>query len=35
MRAALQIALYYQIENELDASIERSYQRMKAEGLIE
>ena len=35
MRVALQIALYYQIEEELEASIEKSYQRMKEEGLIE
>ena len=35
MRAALQIALYYQIEDELQESIEQSYQRMKGEGLIE
>jgi NTP pyrophosphatase (non-canonical NTP hydrolase) len=35
MRAALQIALYYQIEAELEFSIEDSYQRMKNEGLID
>ena len=35
MRVALQIALHYQIEEELKASIELSYQRMKEEGLIE
>jgi hypothetical protein len=35
MRSALQIALYYQIEPELEASIEEAYQRMKGEGLID
>ena len=35
MRSALQIALYYQIEPELEISIEQAYQRMKSEGLIE
>jgi NTP pyrophosphatase (non-canonical NTP hydrolase) len=34
LRSALQIAQYYQIENELMASIDQSYQRMKKEGLI-
>lgn len=34
MRSALQIALYYQIEAELEASIDQSYRRMIAEGLI-
>ncbi len=35
MRAALQIALYYQVEAELEFSIEQAFQRMKAEGLID
>jgi hypothetical protein len=35
MRAALQVALHYQIENELNASIQQSYQRMVDEGFIE
>ena len=35
MRSALQVALYYQIEAELEISIEQAYQRMKGEGLIE
>ena len=35
MRSALQVALYYQIEAELETSIEQAYQRMKSEGLIE
>jgi NTP pyrophosphatase (non-canonical NTP hydrolase) len=35
MRAALQIAIYYQIEAELDASIEDSYLRMKSDGWID
>jgi hypothetical protein len=35
MRSALQIALYYQIEAELETSIEESYQRMRSEGLID
>ena len=35
MRSALQVALYYQIEAELETSIEQAYQRMKGEGLIE
>ena len=34
MRTALQIAIYYDIERELETSIEHSYQRMKDEGLI-
>jgi len=32
---ALQIAQYYGIELELEASIENSYRRLKAEGFIE
>ena len=35
IRTALQIALHYQIEEELKLSIEQSYQRMVEEGLIE
>jgi NTP pyrophosphatase (non-canonical NTP hydrolase) len=35
MRSALQVALYYQIEVELETSIEEAYQRMKNEGLID
>jgi NTP pyrophosphatase (non-canonical NTP hydrolase) len=35
LRCALQIATYYGIEVELEASINRSYEQMKAEGLIE
>jgi NTP pyrophosphatase (non-canonical NTP hydrolase) len=35
LRCALQVVQYYGIEKELAASIEGSYQRMKAEGLIE
>jgi hypothetical protein len=35
IRIALQIALHYQIEEELAASIEQSYNRMVEEGLIE
>lgn len=35
IRAALQVALHYQIEEELAASIENSYQRMVEEGWIE
>jgi NTP pyrophosphatase (non-canonical NTP hydrolase) len=31
MRCALQIAQYYGIESELEASIEKSYQRVKEE----
>jgi NTP pyrophosphatase (non-canonical NTP hydrolase) len=34
LRCALQIAQYYGIEPELEASIEKSYQRVKAEELI-
>ena len=34
MGAALQIALHYQIMDELEASIENSYQRLKEEGWI-
>ena len=35
LRCALQIAQYYAIEQELAASIENSYQRLKAEGFVE
>jgi hypothetical protein len=35
MRAALQVALHYQIEDELKVSIQQSYQRMVDKGLIE
>lgn len=35
LRSALQVALYYQIEAELEASIEQAYQRLKNEGLID
>jgi NTP pyrophosphatase (non-canonical NTP hydrolase) len=35
MRSALQVALYYQIEAELETSIEQAYQQMKTEGLID
>jgi len=31
---ALQAAVYYGIENELEASLETAYQRLKAEGHI-
>jgi hypothetical protein len=34
LRCALQVALYYHIEEELGAVIENSYQRMIGEGLI-
>ena len=32
LRCALQIAVYYDIESELEASINRSYAQMQAEG---
>jgi len=35
MAALVQIAIYYQIETELDASIQASLQRMRDEGLIQ
>jgi len=35
LRCALQVAMYYGIESELEATIEQSYQRAKAEGLIQ
>ena len=35
LRCALQIATYYGIEAELETSINRSYEQMKVEGLIE
>jgi NTP pyrophosphatase (non-canonical NTP hydrolase) len=35
LRCALQIAQHYGVEHELAASIEDSYQRLKAEGFIE
>ncbi len=34
IRCALQIAAYYDIEAELEASIESSFQKLQAEGLI-
>jgi NTP pyrophosphatase (non-canonical NTP hydrolase) len=34
IRCALQIAAYYDIEAELDASIDGSFQKMQSEGLI-
>jgi NTP pyrophosphatase (non-canonical NTP hydrolase) len=34
LRCALQVALYYHVEEELATVIEQSYQRMKGEGLI-
>jgi len=33
LRGALQVAMYYGIEEEVKASIEKSYQRVKEEGL--
>ncbi|NKB72462.1 MAG: hypothetical protein GKR89_35750 [Candidatus Latescibacteria bacterium] len=35
MRAVLQLALYYDLQDELVESVESSYQRMVDEGLIE
>ncbi len=35
MRCALQVAIYYGIEAELEAIVEERYQRARAEGLIE
>jgi NTP pyrophosphatase (non-canonical NTP hydrolase) len=35
LHCALQVALYYNLEAELEAMIESRYQRVKAEGLIE
>jgi len=35
MRCALQIAQHYGVQPELEASIEQSYQHLKAEGFIE
>ncbi len=35
LRCALQIASYYGVEAELDASIAASYQQVHAEGLVE
>ncbi len=35
MRVALQVALYYHVEDELASSIEQAYQKMQAEGLID
>lgn len=34
IRCALQVAFYYEIEEELDASIDKAYQNLKAENLI-
>jgi NTP pyrophosphatase (non-canonical NTP hydrolase) len=34
VRCALQIAMYYGIEKELEESVEKAYQRVKEEGLI-
>jgi NTP pyrophosphatase (non-canonical NTP hydrolase) len=35
LRCVLQLATYYDIEAELEASIEKAYRKMQAEGLIE
>jgi len=35
LRRAPQVAQYYGVEQELKASVEQSYQRLKAEGFIE
>jgi len=35
LRCGLQVAIYYSIEKELEDMINDSYQRMKAEGIIE
>lgn len=35
LRCALQIAVYYDIETELETVINRSYERMQAEGWLE
>jgi NTP pyrophosphatase (non-canonical NTP hydrolase) len=35
LTCALQVAQYYGLEQELEISIERSYQRLRAEGFIE
>jgi NTP pyrophosphatase (non-canonical NTP hydrolase) len=35
MLAALQIALYYEVENELEKSMDQTYQRLKDEGFLE
>ena len=35
LRCALQVAIYYGIERELETTIQDSYQKMKAEGMIE
>jgi hypothetical protein len=34
-RCGLQIAIHYGVEQELEAKINESYEKMKAEGLIE
>lgn len=34
-RCGLQIAIYYGVEKELEAKINESYEKMKAQGLIE
>lgn len=34
IRCAMQVALYYGIENELEASIEKSYENLKKQGFI-
>ena len=34
MRCALQVAVYYQVEQELEAALALSYQRLEAEGHI-
>jgi hypothetical protein len=35
LRCGLQIAIYYEIERDLAATIHASYEKMKAEGLID
>ena len=34
IRCALQVAVYYGIEEELEVSVERSYQKLKTDGFI-
>jgi hypothetical protein len=35
LRAALQVAIYYGVESELESHIENSYQLLKQEGHLE
>ena len=35
MRAVLQLAIHYELESELEASVDKSYQEIVIEGLVD